>query len=111
MLQKYFLELHESNKTPYRLIDDTQIEPAGPEDPDELYRMQMRRPDGPSVVFDVVFFPDRAEIQGKELGVWIGEIKMTLPSGFNLSNLRSSGLREDNVKKALSPERRRRSRV
>ncbi len=77
MLQKYFLELHESNKTPYRLIDDTQIEPAGPEDPDELYRMQMRRPDGPSVVFDVVFFPDRAEIQGKELGVWIGEIKKT----------------------------------
>jgi len=77
MLQKYFFELHESNKTPYRLIDDTQIEPAGPEDPDELYRMQMRRPDGPSVVFDVVFFPDRAEIQGKELGVWIGEIKKT----------------------------------
>lgn len=75
MLQSYFLDLHESNKTPYRLIDDAQIEPAGPEDPDELYRMQLRRPDGPSVVFDVVFYPDRAEIQGKGFGVWIGEIR------------------------------------
>jgi hypothetical protein len=77
MLQKYFLDLHESNKTPYRLINDAQIEPGGAEDPDELYRMQLRRPDGPSAVFDVIFFPDRAEIQGKKMGVRIGEIKKT----------------------------------
>lgn len=74
MLQSYFLKIHESNKTPYRLVDDAQIEPASPEDPEELYRMELWQMDGQNVRFDVVFYPDRAEILGSKMNVFIGEI-------------------------------------
>ncbi len=71
MLQSYFLKIHESNKTPYRLVDDAQIEPGGPEDPEELYRMELWQPNK-NVNFDVVFYPNRAEVLG--MNVLIGEI-------------------------------------
>lgn len=73
MLQSYFLKIHESSKTPYRLVDDAQIEPGGPEDPEELYRMELWQPNK-NASFDVVFYPNRAEVLGSKMNVLIGEI-------------------------------------
>ena len=74
-MQNYFIFLDRSNKAPYELKSEAQIEPVHPEDPEEIYRMRRRQVDGLDGIFDVVFYPDRAEIRGADQDILIGEIR------------------------------------
>ena len=62
MIEEYFLALDRDDSSRYSIYATAQIEP-GPGDPDELYRMVMRRSDKKNLVFDAVFYPDRVDIQ------------------------------------------------
>lgn len=73
-MQQHFLTLDESDKPPYELKSEAQIEPVHPEDPEEIYRMRLKRHDGFDAMFDAVFFPDRVEIRGKDDNILLGEI-------------------------------------
>lgn len=74
-MQNLFLQLVDSDKSPYELKAEAQIEPVHPEDPEEIYRMRRRRTEGLDGIFDVVFYPDRAEIRGADQNILIGEIR------------------------------------
>lgn len=73
MIQERFLKLRDKSDR-FSIEDSAQIEPTHPEDPDELYRMRYSDPHGRTVDFDVVFYPERAEIQDTDMGVMITEI-------------------------------------
>lgn len=73
-MQNHFLDLVESDKTPYHLKSDAQIEPTSAEDPEEIYRIRLKRHDGYDAIFDAVFYPDRAEVLSKKGSILIGEI-------------------------------------
>lgn len=62
MIEEYFLALDRDDSSQYSIYATAQIEP-GPGDPDELYRMVMKRSNKKNLVFDAVFYPDRVDIQ------------------------------------------------
>jgi len=74
MIQEHFLSLHRNDKCPYEIQDSAQIEPTDPKDPDELYRMKRYRPNGRDETFDVVFYPDRAEVQDTDTSILMRSI-------------------------------------
>ena len=75
MIQKQFLNLDRSADEPFRIEESTQIEPLSAEDPDELYRMRWQQPSGRDLRFDVVFYPNRADILHTDEHIRIGEVR------------------------------------
>jgi hypothetical protein len=58
MIAKHLNEILREKSNQFQIVDTAQIEPASAFDPYEIYRIQHG-----NVKFDVVFYPDRVEIQ------------------------------------------------
>lgn len=77
MIHEHFHTLDRDDDSRYFIEQTAQIEPCAADDPDELYRMRMERPQQQDLVFDAVFYPDRVDIQ-TVAGHTVGEIKGTV---------------------------------